>query len=211
MGIRAGGENEIERPDGRDRCEVLHRIEWKRLVDGRAYRGAVGDEADRIAVGRLREHRARRRNAPWSRLILHHEPLAELVAKLLRCHAGGDVGHACRGKRQDETNRTARIILLGVRPYRQRSRGSRRGKHHRKLSSGDPVLGHLRLSCSCAPKIAIQSCRCGEARQRFACNMTPAFACRRNVTPSPRSHWRAHHPRSAAKYDPRTVRIRPYV
>src|SRR5262245_30236109 len=58
--------------DGRDCGEILHRIERKRLVDGRAYRCAVRDETDRVTVGYLREHRARRRNAAWSRLILHN-------------------------------------------------------------------------------------------------------------------------------------------
>src|SRR5262249_59303715 len=60
-------------------------------LDGRAYRCAVRDETDRVTVGYLREHRARRRNAAWSRLILHHEPLSELIAELLGRHESRDV------------------------------------------------------------------------------------------------------------------------
>jgi hypothetical protein len=82
-------------------------------------------------IVRLREHRARRRNPAWSRLILHHEPLSELVAELLRRDAGRDVGHARRGKRQHEANRPAGITLLGARAYPQHSGGrSRGGEHH---------------------------------------------------------------------------------
>src|ERR1700757_4600738 len=112
-----GGEHQIEGADGGDGREFLHRIERQRLVDGGADRGAVGDEADGVAVGRLREHPARCRDAARSGLIFHHETLPELVAELLGRETGGDVGDAGGCERQDEADRTVGIILLRAHAY----------------------------------------------------------------------------------------------
>jgi hypothetical protein len=156
LGFHVGGEHEVEGTDGRDRGKILYRIERQGLIDGGADRGAVGDEADSIAVGRLRQHRARRRDTARARLIFHHEALPELVTELLRRHAGGDVGNARGGKRQDEPNRTGRISLLPARTDRQHAEGPSRSERHRDLPSGDAVTCHA-LSCSLHLKAVVGS------------------------------------------------------
>ncbi len=80
-------EHQLEIADGRDAGELLHRIERQRLVDRDADRGAVGDETDGIAVGRLRQHGARRRDAARSRLIFHDEALARACRRASRRQA----------------------------------------------------------------------------------------------------------------------------
>jgi hypothetical protein len=149
LGIDVGGEHQVERADGRDGGELLHRIERQRLVDGGADRGAVGDEPERVAVGRLGEHGARRRDAARPGLIFHHETLPELVAELLGGQPRRDVGDPRGGERQDETHGAAGITLLRSRDCgQQSSAGSRRSEPRRKLPSRDAVPDHIRLSSS---------------------------------------------------------------
>jgi len=142
LGIDVAREYQCEIADGRDGGEVLQRVERQRVVDGGADRGAVGDEPDRIAVGGLGEHRARRRDAAGAGLIFHYEPLAELVAELLGGDPRGDVGDAGGAEGQDEPHRTDGIMRLRAREDRRepRRRGRERGG---KLSSGDAVLDHV--------------------------------------------------------------------
>ena len=178
LGLRVGGEDEIERADGRDRGELLHRIERQRLVDGGADRGAVGDEAERVAVGRLRQHRARRRDAARPRLIFHHEALPELVAELLRRQPRGDVGDARGAERQDEPNRTAGIVLLGARDRRTYPGHCRRaGEPRRNLPSRDAVLimsAFPRVPAPPKRRAGSRFLLADEARLGAACNSSDA-------------------------------------
>jgi hypothetical protein len=149
LGIDVGGEHQVERADGRDGGELLHRIERQCLVDGGADGGAVGDEPERVAVRRLGEHGTRRRDAARPGLIFHDEALPKLVAQLLGGQPRRDVGDARGGERQDETHGAAGIILLRARNCRQQSSGrSRCSEPRRKLPSRDAVPGHIRLSSS---------------------------------------------------------------
>jgi len=147
--LHVGRKHEIERADGRDGGEILDRIVRQRAVDRRADRISIGHESDGAAVRRLREHRARRRDAAWPGLILHDEALSQFVAELLGGKARGDVGHARRAEGQDEADRPARVMRLRPRTldhFRQPRAACHpsRGKRKRKLASRD--RGHHTLS-----------------------------------------------------------------
>src|SRR5215468_5928148 len=144
--------------------------------NGGADRGAVGDEADGVAVGRLREHRARRRDAARSGLILHHETLPELVAELLGREARGDVGDAGGGERQDEADRTVGIVLLRAHAYRKHRGGRSRGRK-RQLPSRHAVVRHIHLPFSFRRRSA-HARRVVAVKHAGAPRATPAPICR---------------------------------
>jgi hypothetical protein len=108
----AGGEDEIEIAEARDRREILQRIERQlpeqRDADGRAVR----EQRQRGAVRRRGDHRARRGDSAGAGLVLDIKTLAEPVAELFRDDARGDVGHAARRKRQHDPHRPVRVFGL---------------------------------------------------------------------------------------------------
>ncbi len=143
--IRAGREHQLEIAERGDRGEVLHQVEGKLLVDRLADRGAVGDEAERIAVGRGGDHRARRGDAAGARHVLDHEALAELLAELVGGEPRGRVGDAAGSERQDHPHRPAGIGLR-ARHMRHAERGGRGQRRSRERPARDPGLpAHHRL------------------------------------------------------------------
>ena len=110
-----------------------------------ADRGAVGDETERVAVGRGGDHRARGGDAAGTRHVLDHEALAELLAELVGGEPRGHVGDAAGPERQDHPHRPAGIGLRArhMRHAERRGSGQRRTRERPARDPGLP--GHRRL------------------------------------------------------------------
>ena len=123
--IGAGREDEIEKAQAGNRHEILQGIERQLLEQRDADRGAVGQQRQRIAVGRRGDHRPGGGDAAGAGLVLDVEALPELVAELFRDDARGDVGDAAGRKRQHDAHRL--VGIAGLRTGRMRSRERRYG------------------------------------------------------------------------------------
>ena len=102
--VGAGREDEIEKSQAGNRLEIFQRIERQFLEQRDADRGAVGQQRQRRAVGRRRDHRPRRGDAAGAGLVLDVEALPELVGELFRDDARGDIGDAAGRERQHDAN-----------------------------------------------------------------------------------------------------------
>jgi hypothetical protein len=93
-----------------DRRAVVHEIERDVFVE-RGIDGVVRrDEADGVAIGRLREHVLHADIAAGAGAILDHERLAELLRQILPEEARDRVVRPTGRKRNNEVDRPRRII-----------------------------------------------------------------------------------------------------
>src|SRR5581483_10530221 len=127
---RIDRELQIELAEHRDHLEVLDRIERELLEQRDADRRAVGDEAERVAVGCRGDHRACSIDAAWARHILDIEPLAEFLAELIRDNARGDVGDSAGAEGQHELHRPFRPFCLRRRDKRYRQQYRSQSQQH---------------------------------------------------------------------------------
>ncbi len=123
---RIDRKHELIRRDGRDRGEILQRVERHLGVEVRIDRDqAVLAEEQRVAVGRrLRDHVAGD-VAVGAGMVLDHDRLVEKLGEFLSDHARDDVGGAAGRDRHDELDR-ARGILRERRSGRQRKEARRK-------------------------------------------------------------------------------------
>jgi len=103
--------------DRRDRHEIPHQD--KRLVGNERFVGRVrvGHREQRVAVGRGLRDSIAADDGAGAGAILDDEGLLERLGKVLRQHAGIDVGRPARTKRHDDLHGMGGIIL------RKRRRG----------------------------------------------------------------------------------------
>ena len=115
---RGNGEDQVEMPMVEIGVNCLSGSNGSLLKSGDADRGAVGEERQRIAIGRARDHGARRGDAAGARHVLDDEILAELLAELFGDQPRGDIGDAAGAERNDDAHRMVRISRLA--PPRRR-------------------------------------------------------------------------------------------
>src|SRR5215211_6402397 len=140
-------EHEIEQTEPGNERKVFHRVVRQRTKQRHADGRPVGNQPQRVAVGRRIDHGSHRIDAARAGLVLDDETLAELLAELLGGQARGHVGNAAGPERQDEADRPGRITgRFGTRTVREGQRNERRGqRRERQRLAYRPACGHRRI------------------------------------------------------------------
>ena len=130
---RIDREHELIRDQGRDRSEILQRIERHLRVQVRIDRDqAVLAQQQRVAVGRrLRDHVAGD-VAVGARMILDDDRRAEQLGKLLPDDARGDIGCAAGRDRHDQLDRARRILCERRRARQCKQAGRKQAQQFRR-------------------------------------------------------------------------------
>src|SRR5207249_10977766 len=89
------------------------------------------------------------RDAARTRLVLHHDALAKLLAELVGRDPRRDVGHAAGTEGEDEADRAIGVALLRTGNMRKCERGRSANRARGERASGDVVLVHCYVPVGC--------------------------------------------------------------
>ena len=146
------GEAVVVFRDQRDRREVGE-LEARVLVERGVDRFEMRAEQQVVAVGRLRQHVARRQHAGGAGLVLDDEALAEQRAELVGDVPRRNVGRAAGAEADHEPHGAVRIVIL--RQRRQRRRERHEAQHRAARAICIRSFSRVRLLSEMAQKLLL--------------------------------------------------------